>query len=713
MELCRFLSTTSFSDDSQEALDSLHSFNKPGILAAHLQLQALVKTMPPEAKSMRTVLQHSLLQHDPFLKPASLAPAASNPGLTSTTLADLRVGKWHQGKYLHGFLAVDAPLLLYGKFLVSIFEEKESDAAARLVMNDLFHNLTLQVPPPGSQVIIKEPCLIKDHFGRATYIWLPNPASLEVVAFYVKPHLALGRHVNCAVACLELGNMEHSKGKYAAAIAFYSRSVEIAQAEDAENKLLALSNRAESWLKLECFDKGLADAESALAIDASHVKSIFRKVRALWKMYRYQTAFKFMTEQMDLLPPAVSDRLQEVYKDAALLNEQSMLGNHDLSEFFQNGCEAKLASPLAEFVGPVRIGLSSDSGGRGLFLTSDVSAGDLLMVIDSFAAVKVSVGNWVSRSDDIQKVQPGLLAEVIRSCLATPRNLSRLYAMYEGQHPAKPAPNISLFKPIPDPLQSEEDETEVPLLLDVSRLRAIIFAATDIESRLVDETDLMGGLWLLLSLMNNSCIPNVCVRLVGNIKVVLASRDMKAGTELHRTYTSPLLPYFSRIESFACRCPRCHFERELPQLEQLAKQYVKLFFQISAPNELERVRAVELYKVALELEKYIRLLKLADKETKWLRTAFAEAYATAYSSCFQPPADLPRVEDFVEAILETASGDLGVLKLVFCLSKKLLDRRCLDLINKHFKAYFGHQTSNVIEAVKLKERQGCRKVWVR
>ncbi|KAI5063530.1 hypothetical protein GOP47_0022077 [Adiantum capillus-veneris] len=125
--------------------------------------------MPPEAKSTRAVLQHSLLQHDPFLKPASLAPAASNPGLTSTTLAGLRVGKWNQGKYLHGFLAVDAPLLLYGKFLVSVFEENESDAAARLVMTDLFHDLTLQVPPPGSQVIIKEPCLIKDHFGRATF----------------------------------------------------------------------------------------------------------------------------------------------------------------------------------------------------------------------------------------------------------------------------------------------------------------------------------------------------------------------------------------------------------------------------------------------------------------------------------------------------------------------------------------------------------------
>ncbi|MCO5607416.1 hypothetical protein L7F22_061612 [Adiantum nelumboides] len=711
-KLCRFLSTTTILDDSQEALASLHAFDKAGIVAAHLQLQARVRAMPSEAKSQRAVLQQSLqlIQHDPFLKPASLAPAASDQSLTLTTLADLRVGEWHNGKYLRGFLSVDAPLLQYVKFLVSVFVEDSCSTAARLVMSELFHDLISQVPPPGSQIIIKEPCLVRDHFGRATYIWMSNPASLEVVAFYLSADLALKTQIS-SVALRELGNKEHSKGNFPAAVALYSRSADTAQ--EKEEKVLALSNRAESWLNLEFFDKSLADAESALEIDASHAKSIFRKVRALWKMHRYQSAFKFMKEQMELLPPDVADRLQNVYKDALVFKEQSVLGNHDLSEFFKGGCEA--APPqLAEFVGPVTIGLSSTCGGRGLFLTSDVSAGDLLMAINAFAEVKVRIDKWKSLSDDVERVKPKLLAEVIRACLAAPRNLSKLYAEHEGQL-VKPAPSISLFKPIPDTLGSEEDMTELPLL-DVSRLLSIVSTALDTETRLFDETDLIGGLWLLVAFINHSCIPNVCVRRIGSAKIVIASRDMKAGTELHRTYGSTLLPFFSRIESFVCPCLRCHFERQLmPQVEQLAKRYVKLFFEKPTSENLQRLRNLELSKVAMEVEKFIRSLKLGGEEIKWLRTAFGEAYVAAHSLQFvQTPATLPRAEDIVEAMFETAAGALDVLKWVFYLSKmKVLNARCVKLINRHFKAYFGHQTDSVIMELKVKEGQGCRKIWVR
>ncbi|MCO5607430.1 hypothetical protein L7F22_061626 [Adiantum nelumboides] len=202
----------------------------------------------------------------------------------------------------------------------------------------------------------------------------------------------------------------------------------------------------------------MADAESALALDNCHAKSIFRKVRTLWKPYRYQSAFKFLKEQMEQLPAAVVETLQNVYRDTVVYKEQSLLGNHDLSGYFKGGCEAKFAPPLAEFVEPVTIGLSSTCEGRGLFLTSDVSAGDLLMAINAFAEVKVRVDdNWKSRSDDIQRVQPRLLAEVIRTCLATPRKLSKLYVMCERRQLAKPAPSIDLFKPVPgDHLQSKK-----------------------------------------------------------------------------------------------------------------------------------------------------------------------------------------------------------------------------------------------------------------
>ncbi|MCO5611972.1 hypothetical protein L7F22_066232 [Adiantum nelumboides] len=76
-------------------------------------------------------------------------------------------------------------------------------------------------------------------------------------------------------------------------------------------------------------------------------------------LYCYQSAFKFLKEQMEQLPAAVVDTLQNVYKDTVVYEEQSLLGNHDLSGCFKGGCEAKFAPPLAEFVGLVTIGLSS------------------------------------------------------------------------------------------------------------------------------------------------------------------------------------------------------------------------------------------------------------------------------------------------------------------------------------------------------------------
>ncbi|MCO5607429.1 hypothetical protein L7F22_061625 [Adiantum nelumboides] len=236
----------------------------------------------------------------------------------------------------------------------------------------------------------------------------------------------------------------------------------------------------------------------------------------------------------------------------------------------------------------------------------------------------------------------------------------------------------------------------------------------DIEPRQFDESEQMGGLWPLIAFLNNSCIPNVCIRRIGNAKVMIASRDMKAGTELYRTYTSALLPYSSRILGpFVCSCPRCHFERQLTQLEPQVEQLVKRYVKLCAPGELPGLCALELCNVAMELEKYIEILKLGDTETKWLRTAFAEAYAMAYSLCDRPPAGFPRVEDFIEAMFETAVGDPYVLRLVFLVAKKMkLDAHCLKLINEHFQAYVGHQTDNVIEAVKVRECQGFKNIWM-
>ncbi len=54
--------------------------------------------------------------------------------------------------------------------------------------------------------------------------------------------------------------------------------------------LLGFSNRAEAWIRLHEYEKGLEDAEKALALQHDHLKSLFRKGRALLGLHQYRDA---------------------------------------------------------------------------------------------------------------------------------------------------------------------------------------------------------------------------------------------------------------------------------------------------------------------------------------------------------------------------------------------------------------------------------------
>jgi hypothetical protein len=54
--------------------------------------------------------------------------------------------------------------------------------------------------------------------------------------------------------------------------------------------LLGFSNRAEAWIRLHEYEKGLEDAEKALALQHDHLKSLFRKGRALLGLHQYHDA---------------------------------------------------------------------------------------------------------------------------------------------------------------------------------------------------------------------------------------------------------------------------------------------------------------------------------------------------------------------------------------------------------------------------------------
>ena len=109
---------------------------------------------------------------------------------------------------------------------------------------------------------------------------------------------------------------------------------------------------------------------------------------------------------------------------------------------------------------------------------------------------------------------------------------------------------------------------------------------------LTEITDLEahGGLYVLHSHMNHSCVPNISVRHLDQRTAlsritVIARREIAPGEELCITYVNPGLPLENRRKQLLewgfgiCKCTRCMTEEQDPAREVPAE---------SVPNDLEQ-----------------------------------------------------------------------------------------------------------------------------
>lgn len=106
------------------------------------------------------------------------------------------------------------------------------------------------------------------------------------------------------------GNEYFARAEYKLAAEMYSMAVEKARREEKEEEQLALSNRAESWLRLGRSKAALEDAEAALRIlggrrGLAAAKALFRKGRALMGLRLYEEAMGVLEQVLEAAP---SDR---------------------------------------------------------------------------------------------------------------------------------------------------------------------------------------------------------------------------------------------------------------------------------------------------------------------------------------------------------------------------------------------------------------------
>ena len=99
----------------------------------------------------------------------------------------------------------------------------------------------------------------------------------------------------------ETGNVHFRKKEYKEAVKCYTKAIENCPKGHQEMAVF-LKNRAACWLKLENYEKALADSTDALKIVPSDVKSLYRHARALEGRGDIAGAFKEVTKLLSIDP---------------------------------------------------------------------------------------------------------------------------------------------------------------------------------------------------------------------------------------------------------------------------------------------------------------------------------------------------------------------------------------------------------------------------
>lgn len=145
--------------------------------------------------------------------------------------------------------------------------------------------------------------------------------------------------------------------------------------------------------------------------------------------------------------------------------QQSCHGHYDLSHYYLKGKQAGESPFSADFVGPVIVTDVGRGRGRGLVLTKDVEAGELLLVSNPMAFLPLQDVDQ-TRHEISQAFVDGKVQEGFRHVFETAQHkgLEKLVTLCDGEK-ILPAPSVH---------QTDAEAGTPELHLDHARVRRIV-----------------------------------------------------------------------------------------------------------------------------------------------------------------------------------------------------------------------------------------------
>jgi hypothetical protein len=150
--------------------------------------------------------------------------------------------------------------------------------------------------------------------------------------------------------------------------------------------------------------------------------------------------------------------------------QQSRQGLYDLSNYYLKGKQSGEVPVCADYLGPVVVSDVGRGRGRGLVLTKDVEAGELLLVSNPLAFLPLQ-GLDQTRDEISQAFVSGKVQEQFRkiydSTHSSNRSLQKLPMLFDGERTLPPPPEYLLSASSAGVSVKQEP-------LDANRIRRII-----------------------------------------------------------------------------------------------------------------------------------------------------------------------------------------------------------------------------------------------
>ena len=346
-------------------------------------------------------------------------------------------------------------------------------------------------------------------------------------------------------AIREEGNALFKAGSYVGAVAKYTECIN-SDPQDA----LSLANRAECYLRTRKFHAALSDADAARTADPTKPKSLYKRAMALNGLARYSDAVKSLKELIFAEPD--DQAAKTGLAECEMLCQQAFSGDYNMPALLFGRLHMSFRR-CADYVGPVAI-VNIPEKGKGVVVTKDVKAGELICVSSPLAVAPLQTG-----------AEMALLQSLVSTASRSPQDMAVINALPASNDIAKseaqPAPDLSMFRK--HLAKGDDSPSQQNLFNDESFARHCGEVVK--VSAIRNATSV--GVYPLPSFINHSCAPNACKLLIGQTLFIRAAKDLEKGEEITLKYfdvTSPEPERALQAKRFGiktCACRRCVVER--------------------------------------------------------------------------------------------------------------------------------------------------------